>query len=99
MDKMKMQDVQLMPDSGDTMSTINDKSTIMGTTPATNGTSNKAQPVKGQTDHLDRACRSTNRKKSMALNKVTRCNTMMGKDSFLGSLIGLLVELWKRIAG
>ena len=40
-----------------------------------------------------------NRQKSKALNKVTRCNTMMGKDCFLGSLLVLPVELWKGIAG
>ena len=39
------------------------------------------------------------KEKSKALNKVTRCNTMMGKDSFLGSLLVLPVELWKGIAG
>ena len=36
MDKMKMQDAQLMQASGDTMSTINDQSSIIGTTPTTN---------------------------------------------------------------
>ena len=38
MDKMKTQDMQLIQASGDTMSTINDQSSI-GTTPTTNGTS------------------------------------------------------------
>ena len=41
MDKMKMQDAQLMQASGDTMSTIDDRSSVMGTTPATNGTSSQ----------------------------------------------------------
>ena len=41
MDKMKMQDVQLMQASGDTMSTINDWSSPTGTTPTTNGTSSQ----------------------------------------------------------
>ena len=31
--------------------------------------------------------------KSKALNKVTKCNTMMEQDSFLGSLLVLPVEL------
>ena len=39
MDNMKMQDAQLTQASGDTMSIVDDWSTIMGTTPATNGTS------------------------------------------------------------
>ena len=39
MEKMKMQDVQLMQASGVTMSTDDDWSTVMGTTPATNGSS------------------------------------------------------------
>ena len=47
MDKMKMQDVQLMQAIGDTMSTINDWSTIMGTTPATNGTSSQGTASQG----------------------------------------------------
>ena len=33
MDKMKMQDAQLMQASGDTMITVDDQSTIKGTTP------------------------------------------------------------------
>ena len=37
MEKMKMQDAQLMQASGDTMTTGNDWSLVMGTTPATNG--------------------------------------------------------------
>ena len=41
MDKMKMQDVQFMKASGDTMSTVHDWSSVMGTTPATNGTSSQ----------------------------------------------------------
>ena len=38
MDKMKMQDAQLTQASGDTTSTVNDWSLVMGTTPAANGT-------------------------------------------------------------
>ena len=38
MDKMKTQDVQLMQASGDTMSTVDHQTSVMGTTPATNGT-------------------------------------------------------------
>ena len=41
MDKMKMQDTQLMQASGDTTSTINDWSLVMGTTPTTNGTNSQ----------------------------------------------------------
>ena len=37
--------------------------------------------------------------KSKALNKVTKCNTMMVQDSFLGSLLALPVELSKGIIG
>ena len=37
MDKMKMQDEQLMQASGDTMSTVNHWSTVTGTTATTNG--------------------------------------------------------------
>ena len=40
-DKMKMQDMQLMQASGDTMSTIDYQSSIMGTTSATNGSSSQ----------------------------------------------------------
>ena len=47
MDKMKMQDVQLMQASGDIMSTINDQSTVMGTTPTTNGTSSQGTTREG----------------------------------------------------
>ena len=45
--------------------------------------------------YLEKIFDEDKRKKSKALNKVTRCNTMMGKDSFLGSLL----VLWKGIAG
>ena len=38
MDKMKRQDTQLMHVSGDTMSTVDDHSLVMGTTPTTNST-------------------------------------------------------------
>ena len=41
MDKMKMQDVELMQASGDTMSTIDDWSSVTGTTPTTNGTTSQ----------------------------------------------------------
>ena len=41
MDKMKMQDVQLMQASGDTTSTIDDQSSVMGTTPTTNSPSSQ----------------------------------------------------------
>ena len=41
MGKMKAQDVQLMQASGDTMSTINDWSSLIGTTPTTNGTNSQ----------------------------------------------------------
>ena len=41
MDKMKMQDIQLMQVSGDTMSTITDQSLVMGTTPTTNDTNSQ----------------------------------------------------------
>ena len=37
--KRKMQDVQLTRASRDTMSTVNDQSTVMETTPTTNGSS------------------------------------------------------------
>ena len=35
----------------------------------------------------------------MALNKVTKCRTMLVQDSFLGSLLVLPVELWNGIVG
>ena len=38
MDKMKTQDTQLMQANGDTTSTIDDQSSVMGTTPAASGT-------------------------------------------------------------
>ena len=59
MDTMKMQDMQLTQDSGDTMSTIGDQSLVTGTTPATNGTNSQGTASQQQKDHLDRACRST----------------------------------------
>ena len=34
-----------------------------------------------------------------ALNRVTKCHTMMVQDSFLGSLLVLPMELRKRIVG
>ena len=47
MDKMKMQDAQLRQASGDTTSTVNDQSTIMGTTPTTNGSSSEGTASQG----------------------------------------------------
>ena len=41
MDKMKMQDIQLMQASEDTASTIDDWSSVTGTTPTTNGTNSQ----------------------------------------------------------
>ena len=41
MDKMKTQDMQLMQASGDTMSTVADQSSVMGTTFTTNGTNSQ----------------------------------------------------------
>ena len=41
MDKMKMQDMQLMQASGDTINTIDYWSSVMGTTPATNSTTSQ----------------------------------------------------------
>ena len=46
MDKMKMQDMELTQASGDTMSTVDDWSSVMGTTPTTNGT--KSQGIASQ---------------------------------------------------
>ena len=47
MDKMKMQDMQLMQACGDTTSTINDWSSITGTTPTTNGSSSQGTASQG----------------------------------------------------
>ena len=47
MGKMKMQDAQLTQASGDTTSTVNDQSTVMGTTPATNGSSSQGTASQG----------------------------------------------------
>ena len=47
MDKMKMQDAQLMQASGDTVSTVDDWSSVMGTTPATNGTGSQGTATQG----------------------------------------------------
>ena len=47
MDKMKMQDMQLMQASGDTMSTNDDQSTIMGTTPTTNSSGSQGTASQG----------------------------------------------------
>ena len=47
MDKMKMQDAQLTQASGVTTSTIDDWSTTMGTTPATNGSSSQGTASQG----------------------------------------------------
>ena len=59
MDKMKTQDATLMQARGVTTSTIHDWSTVMGTMPTTNGSSNQDTTSQGQTDHLGRTCRST----------------------------------------
>ena len=47
MDKVKMQDMQLMQASGDAASTIDDWSSVKGTTPATNGTSSQGTASQG----------------------------------------------------
>ena len=47
MDKMTMPDVQLMQASGVTTSTIDDWSTMMGTTPATNDSSSQSTASQG----------------------------------------------------
>ena len=47
MDKTKTQDVQLMQASGGTRSTVDDQSSITGTTPATNGSSSQGTTSQG----------------------------------------------------
>ena len=47
MDKMKIQDAQLTQASGDTISTVDDQSTITGTTPTTNSTSSQGTTGQG----------------------------------------------------
>ena len=47
MDKMKMQDAQLMQASRDTTSTVNDQSTKTGINPATNGSSSQDTASQG----------------------------------------------------
>ena len=47
MDKMKMQDAQLMQASGVVMSTDDDQSSMMGTTPATHGSSSQGTTSQG----------------------------------------------------
>ena len=47
MDKMKMQDEQLMQASGDRMSTVDDQSTVVGTTPTTDSTSSQGTASQG----------------------------------------------------
>ena len=47
LDKMKKQEVQMMQANGDTMSTINDWSSVMGTTPTTNGTNSQGTASQG----------------------------------------------------
>ena len=42
-----MQDAQLMQASGDTMSTVNDWSSVMGTSPTTNGTNSQGTANQG----------------------------------------------------
>ena len=59
MDKMKMQDVQLMQASGDTTSTVDDWSSVPGTSPTAYGTNNQGTANEGGKDHLGRAGRST----------------------------------------
>ena len=44
---MKMQDAQLMQASGDTMSTINDWSTVMGISPVTNSSNSQGTASQG----------------------------------------------------
>ena len=41
MDKMKTPDAQLMQANRDTTSTVNDQSSVVGTTPTTNGTNSQ----------------------------------------------------------
>ena len=53
-----MQDMQLTQASGDTMITINDQSSVMGTTPEPMAQIAKAQPVKGKTTILARPASS-----------------------------------------
>ena len=54
----------------------------------------------GQSQRLLMTSETVNLTKNLkALNKVTRCNTIMEKDSFLGSLLVLPVELWKYVPG
>ena len=60
---------------------------VVGTTP-------------GQSQKLFKTSETVNlTEKSKALNRVTKCHTMLVQDSFLGSLLVLPVELWKRIVG
>ena len=59
MAKMKMQDAQLTQASGDTMSTINDQRSVMGTTPATNGTTSQGTARQEAKRPSWQACRST----------------------------------------
>ena len=47
MDKMTMQDAQLMQASGDTASIIDDWSSVTGTTPTTNSTSSQGTASQG----------------------------------------------------
>ena len=47
MDKMKMQDVQLVQASGDTTRTVNDWTTVTGTTPTTNSSSSEGRASQG----------------------------------------------------
>ena len=45
------------------------------------------------------AAKTFNRKKSKALNNITKSHTMLAQDSFLDSLLVLPVELWNGITG
>ena len=47
LDKVKKQEAQVTQANGDTMSTVDDQSSVMGTTPTTNGTSSKGTGGQG----------------------------------------------------
>ena len=81
MDKMKTQDAQLMQSSGDTMSTINDWSSVTGTTPATNGTNSQGTASQGEKDHLGSAYKSTKVEQfTIAMCRITS-TCMIGSSS------------------
>ena len=94
MDKMKMQDTQLMQASGVT-TTVIDQSSVIGTTPAINSSGTNALLVKGQTDHLSRACRST-RVEPFILTDMCRPTStyMIGSSSIhVHQLIPFVIDL------